>query len=168
MTGTQELELNEDIKFQEREWRIERFGWLGLLAVVGLAMLGLFGNGPISWTTASTDDGVLEVSFERFGRRGGSQDLVITAAADGADSGGTWQIELSQGLVDSMRIDSTTPQPDSVEAVSGGIRYTFSQADPVAELEARFALTPQVLWNQDGEIHLEGADPVKISFFLFP
>jgi len=132
-----------------------------------MAMLGLFGNGPLSWTSASTDDGSLEVSYERFGRRAGSQEVTITAAATAAD-GGTWQVELSQGFVDSVRISSITPQPDSVEAAPGGIRYTFSQADQNADLEAGFAVTPQVLWKQEAEISLAGGEPVTVSYFLFP
>lgn len=167
MAQEQQLELNEDIDFQRREWRVERFGWFGLLAVVGLAVLGLFGNGPISWSTATTDDGTLEVSYERFGRRGGSQDLGVTAAADAAD-GGTWQIVISQAYVDSVRIDSISPEPDAVEVVPGGVRYTFTQADPAAELEARFDVTPQVLWKQEGEVGLAGAEPITFGFFLFP
>lgn len=167
MAEVQDLELDEDMEFQEREWRVERFGWFGLLLVVVLAMLGLFGNGPISWTSASTDDGSLEVSFERFGRRGGSQDLGVTVDATAAE-GSTWEIELSQGFVDSMRIDSIIPEPDSVEAVPGGVRYTFAQADPTAELEARFSVTPRQLWGQGGEIGLTGGEPVTISYFLFP
>lgn len=125
-----------------------------------------YGNGPISWTTASADDGSLDVTFERFGRRGGSQSLAVTAPATAAD-GGVWEIELSQGFLDSMKIDAITPQPKSVEAVDGGIRYTFSQAGG-ADLEAELSLTPQKLWSRDAEIRIAEKEPVHLNQFLFP
>lgn len=162
-----DLEINEDMEFQEREWRWGRLGRALLVVIVLVSGVGLFGHGPISWTTAAADDGSLEVSFERFGRRGGSQKLGLTAPASAAQSG-QWQVDLSHDFVGSVSIDSITPQPDSVEAVAGGLRYTFTQADPTAALEASLSLTPDTLWSASGTVGLVGGDAVAVRQFFFP
>lgn len=162
-----DLEINENLAFQRREWTVERIGWLSLGVVILLAVAGLFGHGPISWTSASTDDGSLKVDFERFGRRGGTQDLVITAASSAADSG-QWQIDMSLAYSKTMDVDSITPQPESVESVAGGIRYTFTQPEPGVDLEATFSVTPDGIANTSGEIGLAEGPSVRISHFLFP
>jgi hypothetical protein len=162
-----DLEIDEDVAFQAREWKVERIAWVGLGLVILLALAGLFGHGPISWTSASTDDGSLEVAFERFGRRGGSQDLVITAAASAAD-GGQWEIDMSLAYSETMDIDSITPQPESVEAVDGAVRYTFIQPEPGVDLEATFSVTPDGMWNTSGDIGFADGPSVRVSHFLFP
>lgn len=162
-----DLEINESLEFQEREWNVERFGWAGFALVILLATAGLFGHGPISWTSASTDDGSLEVAFERFGRKGGSQDLVISALASAAE-GGQWEIDMSLGYSETMDIDSITPEPESVEAVEGAVRYTFVQPEPGVDLEATFSITPDGMWSTAGEIGLAEGPSVRIRQFLFP
>lgn len=162
-----DLELNEDISFQEREWTAERIGWVALFVLLALAVLGLFGNGPISWTSATSDSGALEVSFERFGRRGGTQSVTLRAEASAA-SEGAWEIDISSDYLGAVRVDAMTPQPDSVAAVPGGSRYTFLQASDGADLEVEFSLTPTSLWGASGDIGLVEGDPVTVRHFFFP
>lgn len=162
-----DLEINEDISFQEREWTAERVGWGAIFLVILLALLGLFGNGPFSWTSSSSDDGDLDVSFERFGRRGGGQALTVRADASAA-SDGAWQIDISQDYLGAVRIDAITPQPDKVEVVPGGARYTFLQGDGGADLEVELSLTPTTLWGASGHVGLAGREPVTVRHFFFP
>lgn len=162
-----DLELNEDISFQEREWTAERLGWAALFVLLALAVAGLFGNGPISWTSATSDSGALEVSFERFGRRGGAQTLTVRADASAA-SGGAWEIDISSDYLGAVRVDAITPGPDSVAAVPGGSRYTFLQAGEDADLEVELSLTPTTLWGASGDVALADGDPVTVRHFFFP
>lgn len=167
VTRVGDLEIDQDLAYQERDWKAERVGWVVLLAVVLVAALGLFGHGPVSWTSRSSDDGSLEVSFERFGRRGGTQELVVRADASSA-AGGVWQLEISTDYIHGVTVDTLSPEPDSVESAPGSVRYTFVQADPRAPLEAVFSMTPDALWGHDGEISLVGGGTVRVSNFFFP
>lgn len=162
-----DLQINEDIAFQEKEWTAQRVGWAAMILIVLLAAAGLFGHGPISWTSAATDDGDLEVSFERFGRRGGSQAVTITAAASAATSS-SWEIDVSRDYTGAVQINSVTPQPDSVETIQGALRYTFPQAEPGADLEVTLSITPDTLWGASGDIRLAGGEPVTVRQFFFP
>lgn len=41
-----DLELTEDFTFEQREWKVQRLGWLIMGLSTALALLGLFGPGP--------------------------------------------------------------------------------------------------------------------------
>lgn len=162
-----DLEINEDLDFQRTEWTVERFGWAAILLVVILAGVGLFGHGPISWTTASAADESIDVAYERFGRRGGVFELVIDAPATAAENS-MWQIDFARAYLASFTVEAITPEPDSVEAVGGALRYTFVQGTPDAALQVTFTMLPKSLWRQSGTISLVGGEPVDLSHFFFP
>ena len=46
-----ELQIEEDIRLQEKGWRFQRWGWAFIFSMVILAALGLFGDGIISKRT---------------------------------------------------------------------------------------------------------------------
>lgn len=162
-----DLEINQDVRFQDREWTVERVGWLLLVALLIIAVLGLFGNGPLSRTTSSSPDAGLKVAYERFGRRGGSQELTLRASANAATNG-SWQIEVTRAYLASLEIVTITPEPDSAETTRRGVRYTFTQAAPDAALEVIFAVTPRSLWSHSGEIRIGDEPPATVWQFFFP
>lgn len=162
-----DLEIEQDVQYAEREWTAERVGWGLLLLVVALALAGLFGNGPLSWTTIKSSQGDLDVAYERFGRRGGSQELTVRTTADAARNG-TWELFFSLDYLNALQVTSITPEPESVAADRGGVRFTFSQASPRADLEVTFAVTPTELLSQDGDISLPNGAELTLRQFFFP
>lgn len=162
-----DLEIADDIEFQRREWTFERLTWAAILVLVLAAALGLFGHGPVSWTSSSSSDGALEVSYERFGRRGGSQTLVVTADAAAADDG-QWVIEIGGDHIESLGVTDIVPEPESSDVTPDGVRYTFVQAEPDADLEATFSVTPDALWSIDGWLRLSNGSTVTIRQFFYP
>ena len=57
------LQINEDIEFQKKEWNWARLGWVLMLIIALAGLLGLFGQGPLSKSTARA--GGIEVEYER-------------------------------------------------------------------------------------------------------
>jgi hypothetical protein len=162
-----DLQISEDYGFQRREWVAQRIGWGLVLVLIVITAAGLFGHGPISWTTAETADGTLKASFERFGRRGGSQSLLLRADAAAATKG-AWGLEIADDYVSAVEFRSISPQPDAATRVPGAILYTFTQTNPDADLKVTFRLTPSGLWGVNGEIRLAGHDRLTIEQFFFP
>lgn len=69
--------IEEAIGFQRKLWRAERLGWLGMLAVVLAALLGLLGGGgPLA--EGSARDGALEIQGPRIARLGSAAPLRVT------------------------------------------------------------------------------------------
>jgi hypothetical protein len=63
-----DLEIPEDLPFQRREWVAERVAWAVMALLIAGALLGFFGTGPLSRTTAGDEAGPLWLEYERFAR----------------------------------------------------------------------------------------------------
>ena len=64
----QDIDLDQDIDFQQRSWKVQRVGW-GLMVLFVLAGLsGLLGTGPLSNVTDGDEGGPLWLEYQRFGR----------------------------------------------------------------------------------------------------
>src|SRR4029453_17543698 len=46
------LQIRENITFAHRQWVVQRVAWVGIAALLVLALLGAFGKGPLSHATA--------------------------------------------------------------------------------------------------------------------
>jgi hypothetical protein len=124
-----ELEIAEDIRFQEREWKVERIGWVLLALIVLLALAGLFGTGPLSSASVDDADGALTVGYERFIRHDGRSTLTIDVTGDQA-SNGEIEIWLSQEYLDAFELQNVSPQPADVIGAGDRTIYVFTIDDP--------------------------------------
>ena len=67
-TRVGDLEIDQDLRFQKREWAFERASWVVMALVVLAGLLGLLGRGPMSDQTAVSGDGLVTVEL-RDGER---------------------------------------------------------------------------------------------------
>lgn len=77
----------EDPATVQTEWRVQRVGWVVLAGIVVAALAGVFGAGPLSWTSASADDASLVVKYSRFAREGGAISLEVHVPAERSTEG---------------------------------------------------------------------------------
>lgn len=146
------LEIEEDIGFQQREWKVQRASWLFFFLVTLAAVLGLFGRGLLS--EAAVGDDRLSMRYQRFERvqRPTTIRLRISSKA-----GKTAGVVIERHYVDAARIERITPEPAKAEASTHGITYYFPiMDDPVIvtfhlELE-RFGLVPGGIGLSDGPL----------------
>jgi hypothetical protein len=60
------MEINADLEFQRRVWAAQRIGWIAIGAFVIAALVGVFGQGPLS--SAAAGGNALRIEYERFAR----------------------------------------------------------------------------------------------------
>ncbi len=121
--------------------RIERFAFgLLVLFIVG-ALLGLFGDGPLSRTTAASTDGQVRIDYQRFCRRVTPQLLDITFPVPaGADS---VELTINDQYLRGVQITETFPQPvESSHGESAG-KLRFSTAGNGKTMSVRVHLRAQ-------------------------
>lgn len=124
MAEHQTIELNEDLPFQERIWRAERIGWILMGVLLLLAALGVFGAGPLSWTTVPENGGAVQVEYGRFQRA--SAPAGMTVRVSGAATADTpLSIELSEAFLRAYRIDAIRPEPAQWLPQDRGLRVSF-------------------------------------------
>lgn len=143
---TSELKDELDPRFVERQWSVQRVGWAFMLAIMVLAILGVFGTSPLATKTERAEVGGAhyEVAHPRFTRYQLLDRLHVRVEAPGA-TGEELKLAFSTEWVHNNGIRGTTPQADGGGAGAAGAIYTYRIEDwsePVAiaiEYETRKA-----------------------------
>ena len=165
-----DLEVNEDLEFQRRDWAAERVGWVAMAAVVVVALLGLFGGtGSLgSSAKATSEDTVVSVSYERFLRFMKPTTLQIQVGQE-AGKEGKVSIWLDRHYLDGLQVQQIIPQPDSAKAGPERLTYVFEVDDPNGSAEVSFDLLPeQKVGALEGRVGIGDAKPVSFGQFVYP
>lgn len=158
------IERPEQAAFQPWEWRVERAGRLLLVGFLLAALAGLFGDGPWSWRTATSPGGELQVTFERFTRRGAPTTVDVTA---GGVEGAVLRLVVGDAFLSSVEVVSIRPQPADTTRVPGGVRHSFP-VERTGEVTVVFNVTHEELWSETATFAVAGHPPVRIEQFVYP
>jgi hypothetical protein len=148
------LDLDQDLAFQERSWRVERIvGW-GMVVLVVAALLGLLGAGPLSRAEVTSD--ALQLQYPRFSRVQSSETLKVRIGADAVRDRET-RLWVDRRYLDDSRIESILPPPVRVEAAPDRLVLAFAVAEPGRPLEVTLTLQPERIGVLRGALGLESA-----------
>lgn len=169
-TRTNGIQIDEDLRFQARIWRIERVGWWGMAAILAAAIAGLFGHGPISRTTAPLADpahpgGGMLLDYERFGRAHSDSQFVLSGPAR-PPAGGNFSLWISEEYLTDAELIRITPEPSTQDVVSNGVRYSFRVEEGPRTVIFRFQ--PQRPGRLSGAFRLNDGPPTSFHQWLFP
>jgi hypothetical protein len=153
-------DFESELIFHEREWRIQRIGWIVLTIFLALAFAGLFGGGPLSHARVGGATGSIE--YEHFVRGGTSTDLVVTPAAAAA---GVHRIEIPSDYLEAFRVESITPEPTAVRMSGESLVYEFAAGAHGSSIS--FHIHPQRLWRHRAVLRIDGA-PLEIWQLTYP
>ena len=116
--------LKGDIEFQRRTWRAERISWLLMGLIIVAALLGAFGNGPLSRRAVSSGDGRVSAAYDIIQRRS-SGSLIALDIGSAAPSSGVLAVSANRVLLNEFRIEEIQPQPASAAFLPEGILWRF-------------------------------------------
>ena len=159
------LQINEDLAFQHRSWRIQRAGWIamGLLLLTGLT--GFWGQGPFSWGTAGHQSEPLQVEYERLTHYMTTATLRLHVNTDtGRDR---TAVRFTQRYADTIQIEQIMPRPE-FEAVSAeGLTYVF-RLEPGRPSTITFYMKMGRAGLLRGEVRIDDRPSVLFRQFVFP
>lgn len=155
--------VHEDMSFQCTTWRMERYGWVALMLLAALALAGLFAEGPLSSATAVSENGRLEIRYDRFARNGAPMRMAVIIHGEGSEEA---VLRFSEPLTDTFSIETIRPAPAEERGGPQGDSYVFRAED--RPLTLRFMLRPEKSWLHHGEISLDGEPPIPLTFFIYP
>jgi hypothetical protein len=158
--GHEGLELNDDPVFDRRQGRVQRVGWALLALVLVAALAGVFGSGPVSSGSAASDDGRLEVGFDRFVRRGGENALDLTLDPALAEAGEI-EVAISATWLDGIDVEAVSPEPTDVRTEGDRQVYVFAVAGD-APLVVTLSYSSQVVGRSEATVT---AGPGEVSFW---
>lgn len=79
------------------------------------------------------------------------------------------RVWLDREYLESMQVQSVTPEPARVEAGSGRLTYVFdAEVEPGRPTAFTFTLQPEKPGAIGGRVGLEGGPSVRIEQFVYP
>ena len=165
--SSERLELDQDLRFQRREWRVQRFGWLLWAAFIAAGLAGLVGPGPFSTKQAATSDGRLVVEFDRYVHRHYPTQFRLSMQP-GDEEEDSVRLHISQPLLDRVRISEIMPEPAAQEVAADGVWYEFSCKPGAESVQAVFHIEHDKIGSGTGLLQLADGQPLSAGFFVYP
>ena len=160
-----DVAVGADLEFQRRWWRFEHIVWAAFTLIVILDLLGAFGRGYLAKEHASTNDGSLDVRYERV-ERFSTPSILTTQFGPMAIRDEKVQLWVSESLVKSLGNQRIVPQPTSSVIGQGGILYSFpATASPFS---VAFVLEPASLGRSEVVLQVPGYQRLIAKVFVMP
>ncbi|WP_422422192.1 hypothetical protein [Pseudomonas sp. GZD-222] len=149
---------------QQRVWRFERVGWYVLVIIALLGLAGLFGNGPLSDAQVMSEDGRLQVEYQRLSRSGTTDSLIIRVRGNARES---IMVQLDGSLLREASIETMQPAPQVSLSQGKAILLQLGTSDDgIATLY--LTLRSDYVGTLDGVVSAGPSTAVHFSTFLFP
>ena len=159
-----DLELTEDLEFEQREWKVQRAAWFIMALLVTVGLLGLFGAGPLSSRTITSNDGALKLEYDRFERWQAPSTLRVSLRPTGLPTARLW---ISRDFQEAVKVESIVPPPRSVEERSDGMVYTFGA--PAGEyLTIVFHLQTQKMGSRAIQLRANDGPALQAAHWVYP
>ncbi len=157
--------VGEDLEFQRRWWKFEKFVWTFFTLVLIADLSGILGRGPLAKAERKAPDGTLDVKYERVLRSGTSS--IITLLPNGsAIRDGKVQIFVSDSVLKQLGAQRVIPQPATSVVGNGGVTYTFPATG--LPMTVQMELKPSFIGMHQFTISVPGAQPVQAKSFVLP
>lgn len=159
------LEIDDDIDFQRKEWRVERIGWIAMALLGLIGLIGLFGEGPLATVTAA--NGPVEVQYDRFERLLSPAQMVFQIAPEAAQNDEV-RLQMGRKLLDGLEVEDISPEPDSMELTPDHVVYVFKIKEPNAPLQITFDMETAKAGPHSGQVGIENGALVDVRQFVYP
>lgn len=162
-----DLEIAQDLVWQERMWKAERIGWVVAVMLLLANFVGLVGRGPLSQTLTGEQGDVIWVEYDRIAHLKAAATVRVHLGEEvlAADAVEIW---LRQPYLNQMQISRITPEPSQVAVARDRYVYTFALQEPLESLTIAFDLTPVDFGLVDTEVGLEGQEGLPITQWIYP
>ncbi|HEX6962716.1 MAG TPA: hypothetical protein VF175_12665 [Lacipirellula sp.] len=161
------LDLDQDLRFQRREWRLQRVGWFLWIALIAAGLAGAVGPGPISSQRLSTSDGRLAVEYERFVHRHYPTELRLSIEPED-EQDKSLRVRISQTLLDRIKIARIHPEPVLSELTADGVWFEFGRQPGAERVTVVWHIEHDKIGRGAGQLQLAGSQPLSIPFFVYP
>lgn len=156
--------VQENMRWQLKEWRLEKWGSRGLIVLVILALLGAFSDGWLSQKTIANAAGTLRVEHQRVVRSMSDENLTIRVKSV---AGVPTILTLGQDFMDNFAIQSLQPHPLITRANQHEMILSWPAGDN-KEQALWLTVQPQSAGHFISTIRLNGAEPVSLDQWVLP
>jgi len=160
------IEVDEDLDFQQREWTLERIGWIAMAVIVLLSLIGLFGDGPISQSTIG-EEGGFEFTYGRFARNNSPSEIQVSIPESLIQEGQA-SFWIDQNYLEGIQIENIFPEPEDTLLYSDRITYTFATGNSAFPFEVKFDITTESIGINNGKAGTANGQQVQFTQVVYP
>ena len=161
---SREYPVREDMAYQLKVWRFERWGWYAFVAVVVLTLAGGFSRGPISSREAYSHDRKVTIYYEMLNRNGSTKPMKVVVNSRESSQ---VEVELVGDFLEGFSIE--TMQPDPMKSVSSGQGIKLSlHTDSQGQATLYLMLRSDGLGAYNSRISVPGSPPVNLTQYILP
>jgi hypothetical protein len=165
VAAPRQIQLEDDPRFHRRNWRVQRFGWAVMAVVLLAALAGGLGRGPLSWASARSAGGTIEVEYDRVLRHAAPSTLRVTFTP--ASAGPAASLRLPRQFVEDAVLQSILPAPARAWSDGRYLTYEFALAQRTP-LTVVFDFQPDGYNWLHGEVAQPGGEAVRFRQFILP
>jgi hypothetical protein len=160
-----ELQIDEDLSFNNKNWKAERIGWTLLLIFVLSSFLGAFGPGIATRKTIESD--FLSMEYDPITRDDTETvlSLLLKKVNPKSEFATLW---VSREYTDNVQSVYMNPEPEHTRADLAGTTYEFLTQPNSQELAIRMILKPKKMLNLVGKIGPSPDRTVEFNHFVYP
>lgn len=160
--------IGEDLDFQRSSWKVQRVAWIVMLGISVSALLGLFGEGPLSNAHVGSEQSGLQIDYERFVRQEspGTMEVRLGTAALRPDS--TAEIWIERKWLAEMEIQRITPEPEGSLLERDRIVYKFRLDPSSGPARITWYLETHALGRSTGRVGVPGGPEYSFFQFAYP
>lgn len=165
------LELSQDDRFQNIEWKLQRVGW-ALMALVLLATaLGLLGDGPLAHASAGDAASGLAVEYQRVERRHSTSEITLEVV--NPSPGEPLRLHLPSDYLADIGMREIIPPPTSTYLVGNEAVFEYAPADDAlgeggSPSQITLRIQPEAYGQVRGAVAMEGGPRVDLAQFVLP
>jgi hypothetical protein len=155
------LQLDEDRRFQERFWTVERFAWGGFGIVIAAALAGLTGGGgPLANASRALGDATIE--YPVITRWTTADKLTVHLPPAEVPT-----ILLGPRLLDVFEIESIQPHPSASITTPEGLKLEF-RADGAGTAPVTIVLQSDAVGRVSFDVSVAEAGTARLTTLVMP
>ena len=162
-----DLQIEEDLNYQRKEWRFQRIGWAVMVFIVLAALAGLMGRGPLSKTSLEDRGSLERLEYHRFVHYRDPEQLKLQLSAQ-AMQGEQFRLWLSHDYFSGIEIKSIVPEPEHMESAASRHAMVFSIAEPGRPTSVCIQFEAENIGPLSGELSVNDEPPVELWQFVYP
>ena len=155
-----ELDIDQDMDLQRKDWKFQHAGRFVMLLLVSAALLGAFRTRVAGKGGNRCKGEPLWMEYDRIARHRASSLLKLHLAPHVAANGKA-RLWLKQDYLQSISIETITPEPENVEVEKDGLIYEFVVADPTQPILVVFHIKPDENGLRSGAVGLVGRNVTR-------
>ena len=163
--NSDELQIDHDVTFHRRFWKVQRIGWSFWALILVAAFLGFLGPGLSGWDTLDDRDAGMTMTYQRLVRANAATELSITL--DSTSKTET-QLAFNRDYIEAIAVESIYPHPARQEATESELVYTFRKVDTGTPLTVEFRYQPKKPGEIPIQVRLDNSAALFIKQFCFP